>query len=76
VEDDGAFYNVSNGDGDEVESPENTISSTPLSNTERLKHKLRGLRAIKTKHDLAGEQLTRDIKDIERRLLDAICNES
>lgn len=83
AQDDRAHHSWSDGEeglvedeDEEVESPENAISPTPSSKAEKLKHKLRKLRATKTEHDLAGEQLARDIKDVERLLLDAICNES
>jgi hypothetical protein len=56
---------------DEIGSPEDMASSR----TEELKQKLLKLRATKKDHDMAGEQLSRDIKTVERQLLDAIYNE-
>jgi len=57
---------------DEVESPEGIAPSK----AEKLKQKLCKLRAMKNEHDVAGEQLSKDIQTVERLLLDAICNES
>lgn len=60
---------------DEIGSPEDMASPLASSRTEELKQKLLKLRATKKDHDMAGEQLSRDIKTVERQLLDAIYNE-
>lgn len=59
---------------EEVESPQDITSQ--LSQSERLKRKLRKLRAKKAEHEMAGKELARDIADVERLLLDAICEET
>ena len=60
---------------DEIGSPEDMASPLASSKAEKLSQKLRKLRATKNEHDIAGEQLSRDIQTVERLLLDAICNE-
>ncbi len=60
---------------DELESQEDMVSPHAWSNAEKLKLKLRKLRATKNEHDLAGKQLAEDIKIVERLLLDEICKE-
>jgi hypothetical protein len=61
---------------EELESQEDMASPRASNKAEKLKHKLRKLRAMKNEHDIAGDQLARDIRTVERLLLDAICNES
>jgi hypothetical protein len=61
---------------EELESQEDIASPRASSKSEKLKQKLRKLRAMKNEHDIAGDQLARDIQTVERLLLDAICNES
>jgi hypothetical protein len=60
---------------EEIGSPEDMASPLTSSKVEKLKQKLRKLRAMKNEHDMAGEQLSRDIQTVERQLLDAICEE-
>jgi hypothetical protein len=82
MQDDQAHHSGSDGgeglvdeEDDEIGSPEDMASPPASSKAEKLKHKLRKLRATKNEHDIAGEQLSRDIQTVERLLLDAICNE-
>jgi len=56
-------------------SPEDLASPPASSKAEKLKQKLRKLRVMKKEHDVAGEQLSRDIQNVERLFLDAVCNE-
>jgi len=58
---------------EEVESPQDMVSQ--LSQSEKLKRRLRKLRAKKADHETAGNELARDIAEVERLLLDAICEE-
>lgn len=71
---DGVEEFVDEGDTD-VESPEDVASLPAPSKAGKLKQRLRRLRAVKSEHDLAGEELSRDIQAVERLLLDAVCNE-
>jgi hypothetical protein len=82
VQDDQANHSGSDGreglvdeEDNDVESPEDLVSPLASSKAEKLKQKLRKLRVMKNEHDVAGEQLSRDIQTVERLLLDAICNE-
>jgi hypothetical protein len=65
-------------EGDEEPESQEDMASLPhaSSKAEKLKQRLRKLRATKTDHDRAGEQLSRDIEAVERLLLDVICNET
>jgi hypothetical protein len=65
---------VADDEDEEVQSPEDMVSQ--LSQSERLKRKLRRLRAKKADHEVAGRELARDIAEVERLLLDAICAEN
>jgi hypothetical protein len=56
---------------EEVESPQDMIFK--LSQSEKLKRRLRRLRAKKADHEVAGKELARDIAEVERLLLDAVC---
>lgn len=60
---------------EELGSQEDMASLRASSEAEKLKKRLRKLRAEKSEHDVAGERLSRDIQTVERLLLDAICNE-
>ena len=60
---------------DEIGSPEDMASPLASSKAEKLRQKLRKLRATKNEHDLAGERLSRDIQAVSQQLLDTICNE-
>lgn len=60
---------------DEIEPTQGMISRLSLSKSERLKLKLRRLRAKKAEHARAGEELDKDIRVVERLLLDAICED-
>lgn len=82
MRDDQAHHSGSDGgeglvdeEDDEIGSPEDMASPLASSKAARLKQKLCKLRATKNEHDIAGEQLSRDIKTVERLLLDEICNE-
>jgi hypothetical protein len=79
MQDDRAHHSGSDGEeglvdeeDDEVESPDDIASLLAPSKAEKLKQKLRKLRAMKNEHDMAGEQLSKDIQTVERLLLDAI----
>lgn len=61
---------------EEFELQEDMASPCASSKSEKLKHRLRKLRAMKSAHDVAGDRLSKDIQTVERQLLDAICNES
>ena len=82
IKDNQTHYSKSNGKeglvddkDDEIGSLEDIALPLPSSKARKLKQKLCKLRKIKTEHDMAGEQLSRDIQTVERQLLDAICKE-
>jgi hypothetical protein len=54
---------------------EDMVSPLLLSKAGKLKQKLCKLCKMKTKHNIAKEQLSRDIQTVERQLLNVICEE-